>query len=177
MDAQTIDQLEMALKRVFAMPMTRSTFRQIQHVIVSLSGGDREQANQVLEALVTGQLKNGSAEINKGFKKLADGFAWNILVSKEIFERGEFLSLLTSDIVAVSRDNILLNNIIRRIDGEEFQLITDVDGSFNVLQHFLSRLDEIMNQTDNKELQDHIRQNFVKIHESLGQSVHSSSSK
>lgn len=177
MDVQIIDQLEMALNRIFVMPMTKSTFKQIQHMIVTLTAGDREQANQILEALVTGELKNGSSDVNKGFRKLADNFAWSILVSKEISERGEFLSLLTSDIIALNKDNVLLNNIIRRIDGEEFQLVTDVDGSFNVVQHFFSRLEDIMNQTDSKELQEHIHQLFIKIHDQLGQRLHASSNK
>ncbi len=177
MDTKTIDQLETALKRIFAMPMTKSTFRQLQHAIVTITNGDRELSNSVLEAIVTGQLKNGNADLNKGFKKLSENFAWNVVVSKEIFERGEFLSLLTSDIIAVSKDNILLNNIIRRIDGEEFQLITDVGGSFNIVQHFISRLEEVMNKTDNKELQDQIREVFVKIHEQLGNWLHSTAHK
>lgn len=168
MDANTQGQLELILKRIFSMPVTKSTFRQLQHAILTLMNGNREESNAMLESLVTGQAKGKNADNGQLFKRLSEQYGISILVAKDIFERGDYLSLLSSDIVALQQGRVVLNNIIRRVDGTEFQLITDIDSSINVIQHFISRLEELMNLKEHQQLQDHLVVEFEKIHEQLG---------
>jgi hypothetical protein len=55
---QKINELDLMLKRILTMPVTRSTFRQIQNAIFSTVEGDRDKATQLLESILTAQGKS-----------------------------------------------------------------------------------------------------------------------
>lgn len=168
MDAKMAAQVEMALKRIFCLPVTKSTFRQFQHAIVTLTNGNNEESKALIEALVTGKAEYADPNVNQTIKNLSQQYSLNIIIAKEIIERGEYLALLSSDILTLHQDIVILSNIIRRLDGEEFQFVSDIDGSFHVIQHFISRLEEILKIENKKQAHDQVRQKFANLHEQLG---------
>lgn len=177
MDASISNQVELVLKRIFCMPITKSTFRQVQHSIFSLTNGNLEESNNLLDGLVTGQPKFSDSNFNEHIKKLSLQYSINILYAKDVFEKGEYLGLISSDIMTLSPDNIILNNIIRRVDGDEFQLITDIDGSFNIIHHFVSRLEEVMKLPENTRTKEHVFEVFTKINDLLSNWLKNNSDK
>jgi hypothetical protein len=63
-------------------------------------------------------------------------------LAKEVYERGDFVNIITSDAVS-HQDRIGFVNRIRRIDGEEFSFMSDPESTIHLLQHFVGRLTEI----------------------------------
>lgn len=143
-DEKKMSQLDKAFERVFAFNVTRSTFRQIQNVIFALAEGDKDLAKAILEALLTGEVKSEAHKSinNNSFKKFLETYSVRTQVAKDVLERGEFINLVTSDILQ-NPQNIVFANRIRRIDGEELQFITDTESTMQLVNHFLNRIQEV----------------------------------
>lgn len=132
--------MDIAFQRILMLPLTRSSFRQMQNVIFQAVNGSRDEASAVLEALLSGQDKNGKGEAH--FQDFIDKYAVSTGVAREVAERGEFVSLVTSDIINHPQMPIF-GNRIRRVDGKEFDFVTDAESTLQLLQHFSIRLQEM----------------------------------
>src|SRR5436190_1812662 len=62
--------------------------------------------------------------------------------TKEVSERGDFVNILTSDLLAKG-DQFIFMNHLRRIDGTEFDFMSDPQNTVNVANHFIGRLLEL----------------------------------
>lgn len=145
--------LEKNLQRIFAMNIMRSTFREVQNTILATSDGDKEKANDLFEALLVGEIKEGVVN-NKGkevLKSVIDRFSIPVRLSKEVYERGDFINIITSDLLSQTNRVVFLNRI-RRVDGEEFQFITDADSTIHLLQHFLGRVQDLDRSDTSKKI-------------------------
>lgn len=140
------------LKRIFAMKISRSTFRELQNVILSCANQDKNVANFLFETLLTGQYKEGV--VNEKQREILDeiikDFTIPARLAKEVYERGEFVSVITSDI-ATQNDQSAFVHCVRRIDGEEFNFMADPQNTLHLLQHFVGRLYELEKQPKGKE--------------------------
>lgn len=143
-DEKKISQLDKALERVFAFAVTRSTFRQVQNVIFAIVEGNKELASGILESLLTGEVKShGHASLNTpSFAKVIEKFVIRAQVARDVLERGEFINLVTSDVLQ-NPQAIVFGNRIRRMDGEEIQFITDAESTLQLVMHFLNRIQEV----------------------------------
>ncbi len=135
-----MEHLSANMKRIFAMPITRSTFREMQNAIMEASGGNTTASNQIFESLMTGKLpkdepKNGLEYVVKEYTVLAR-------LSKDVFEMGEFINLVSSDIFK-QNNRVGFVHRIRRVDGQELQFVTDSEGTVNLLKHLATRLHEL----------------------------------
>lgn len=167
-EAQVKD-LNNSFKRIFAMPITRSTFRELQNAVMTISEGDVKNSNSLFESLLTGETKKdvvsaGGAE--KYFKQLVDEYGVSTRTARDVFEKGEFISLITTDIL--TRQNMLVFlTRIRRVDGEEIQFITDPGGSINLMKHLVGRLGELNKNEQTK----HILPNYADQFQDLVNSI------
>lgn len=154
-------QLEAALRRIFAMKISRSTFRELQNVLITVAAGNRDLTNDLFESLFTGQLKDTlKGKGAEHLKTLLPEFSIPIRLSKEIFERGEFVNIITSDTIT-QKENVAFLNRIRRIDGEEFLFITDPESTIHLLQHFTGRLQELEKMDEGKEQMAHFKKDLL----------------
>jgi hypothetical protein len=140
-DAKKLKQMDQAFQRILILPMTRSTFRQMQNVIFQTVEGNREEVGTLLEALLTNQKKNGQTP-DTPLQEFLDRYSVPVSVAREVAERGEFVSLVTSDIINHPQMPIF-GNRIRRVDGKEFDFISDAESCLQLLQHFSTRLQEM----------------------------------
>jgi len=151
LDDKSVMLFEGNLKRIFAMKITRSTYRELQNVILSCVNQNQEAANFLFETLMTGQIKSGV--VNEKHQEILEDciadFTIPARLAKEVFERGEFINIITSDLVTQGEDCAFLNRI-RRIDGEEFTFLSDPINTLNLLQHFAGRLPELMKNPKGK---------------------------
>lgn len=140
------------LKRIFAMKITRSTYRELQNVILNCVNNNQDAANFLFETLMTGQIKPGF--VNEKHQEVLEdcihSFTIPARLAKEVFERGEFINIITSDLVTQGDETAFLNRI-RRIDGEEFTFLSDPANTLNLLQHFAGRLPELEKNPKAKE--------------------------
>lgn len=142
-DDRTLLLFEGNLKRIFAMKIGRSTFRELQNTILACSNQNQNQANFLFETLLTGQVKQ---KLNEKQQEILERCIQNFTIpsrlSKEIFERGDFINIVTSDLVSQNKEFALLNRI-KRIDGEEFVFLSDMTNTIIFLSHFIGRLTEV----------------------------------
>jgi len=141
---ETIQRIDQGLKRIFTMKVHRSTFREVQNVILTATEGDTDTADNLFQAIASGDAGKSDAtgDALKLLEKVTEQYAVPIRLAKDVLERGEFVSLLTSDTLNSTNQILLLNRILR-IDGTELQFITDLPSTVNVLKHFIGRLTEL----------------------------------
>jgi hypothetical protein len=148
-DETQIKQIHRELSRILALPITRSTLREIQNTLVIVCP---EDSNTLFQALVSDETTNHS-KISKHKEKLLqmiEEFSVQVRVARDVYERGEFINLASSDIIAQSNRVTFLNRI-RRVDGEEMHFFTDTRGTVNLLNHLLERLQELQKNETGKE--------------------------
>jgi len=85
-----------------------------------------------------------------------------------VYERGEFVNIITSDLVS-QQDQYAFLNRIRRIDGEEFVFMSDPQNTLNLLQHFVGRFFELEKAPKGKEQIDKFKKEIGIIAERLKQ--------
>jgi hypothetical protein len=132
------------MRRIFALKVSRSTFREIQNVILNCTNQNKELANFLFETLLTGQIK-GEIPNEKHREMLEDvikNFTIPARLAKEVFERGEFINIITSDLVSQEEQFAFVNRL-RRIDGEEFVFMSDPQNTVHLVNHFVGRLCEL----------------------------------
>jgi hypothetical protein len=152
LDEKSVFHLESSLRRIFAMKVTRSTFRELQNTVVSIAQGDRDTINNLFETLFTGTPKDAltsDPKVKDQLKEICRNFSVLVRLTKEIFERGEFVNIITSDLITQEKEVAFLNRI-RRIDGDEFMFITDPASTVHLLQHFYGRLEELDRSPEGK---------------------------
>jgi hypothetical protein len=141
---QIANELNVHLQRIFCLPITRSTFRDLQQVVLHLTQGDPDRSNQFFELLLSGTIKESI--VDKGayekVRLMVENYTIPCRMSKEVFERGDFLAGASSEML-VREDQAAFVNRIRRVDGKELQFIADPQGVFFLIHHFVSRLEEL----------------------------------
>lgn len=143
LDDKVIMLFEGNMRRIFAMKITRSTFRELQNVILNCANQDKDVANFLFETLMTGQIKQSVNEKNREIlEEVIKDFTIPARLAKEVYERGEFINIITSDLVNQQEQFAFLNRL-RRIDGEEFIFMSDPQNTVHILQHFVGRLHEL----------------------------------
>lgn len=149
LDSNDIKHFERALQRVFSLPTTRSTFRQLQNAILAVVKGNRDHATLLFETLLKGEVKEELVKYadQEAFQKLLDAFTVSAWVAKDVFEKGEFINIISSDIIQ-QQNRLLYANTLRRIDGEELQFLTDLESTLQLIQHFVQRLKESKERFD-----------------------------
>lgn len=140
------------LKRIFAMKISRSTFRELQNVILTCTNHNQDLANFLFEILLTGQIKEGSVNERQHevCQDIIKYFTIPARLAKDVYERGEFINVITSDLVKQDDESALLNRL-RRIDGEEFVFLSDPQNTIHILQHFIGRIHEFRNDEKSRE--------------------------
>lgn len=146
-----VDRLRFHLQRLFALKIGRTTFREFQNAILASVEGDREQASKVFEALMRGEVGSDLTDKESAtpFKNLIDMYSVACRLARDIYERGEFVQVITSDALK-QNERALFVNRIRRIDGEEIQFLSDVESTLHLIQHFVGRLLDIEAETGDK---------------------------
>ncbi|MEZ5315258.1 MAG: DUF5414 family protein [Chlamydiales bacterium] len=169
-DEQMILLFEGNMRRIFSMTITPSTYREIQNSILNCVNQNKDLGNFFFETLLTGQIKV-SIPNEKHYEILEDvikHFTIPARLAKEVYERGEFVNIITSDVIKQDQAPILLNRV-RRIDGKEFVFMSNVQNTVELIQHFVHRLCEMSHQEKNKEILCKYKKEIETITESLKQ--------
>ena len=84
LDEKSVNHFEGSLRRIFAMKITRSTFRELQNVVISTAEGNREMINDLFETLFTGQPKDSlssNPKVKEQLKEICKNFTVLIIPS------------------------------------------------------------------------------------------------
>ena len=144
LNEETLTKIKNALKRTLALKMTRSTYWEIQNIVLTALDGDKEKATQLLDSLLIGQPRGKlatGAQLDQ-LNSIINEFCIPLRVAKDVFERAEFLNTIASDIMAHQNRPVFVNRV-RRIDGEEFQFMTDTESCLQLMKHMVGRMNEL----------------------------------
>jgi hypothetical protein len=131
------------LKRIFSLKVSRSTFREVQNAILQTSNGNEEEANALFETLLNGVPSKKTPDAAKASaEELVKEFSIPVRLSKEINERGDFISMIASDTLTKG-DQFALVHLVKKIDGEEFRFMTDFESTMQLLNHVMARVEEM----------------------------------
>lgn len=158
------------MRRIFAMKISRSTFREIQNVILNCVNQNKELANFLFETLLTGQIKGEvpNEKHREILEEVIKNFTIPARLAKEVFERGEFVNIITSDLVNQQEEYAFLNRI-RRIDGEEFLFMSDPQNTVHLVNHFVGRLYELDKNPKAKSALNEFKKELAMLSERLKQ--------
>lgn len=170
LDDRMIILFEGNMRRIFAMKISRSTFREIQNTILNCVDQNKDLANFLFETLLTGQIKSDIAneKHHEILEEIIKNFTIPARLAKEVFERGEFINIITSDLVS-QEDEFAFLNRIRRIDGEEFVFMSDPQNTVHIVNHFVGRLYEIDKNPKAKEALKEFKKDLALMSERLKQ--------
>lgn len=144
LEEKKIVELEQTLQRVFGLKIGRTTFREAQNAVLAAANGDKDDATALLETLLSGEIKDGRLvkANDPKMRSLLQQYTIPMRLARDVYERGDFLQVITSDTVFQSERPMFINRI-KRIDGEEHQFICDIPSTLHLVNHFLSRLQEL----------------------------------
>lgn len=134
LNEEKMEALNHQFQRIFTLPVTRLTFRELQSTISTAFDGDAAEVQSLIESLLRNNVPHHT-NLEPFFQKYAIPFR----VAKQIHDNGEVLSMLTTDIGAQG-ENLLFQVSIRRMDGGEFKFIADASGFLQIAEHIMDRL-------------------------------------
>lgn len=174
-DAKKAEQLDLAFQRILTLPVSKSSFRQMQNAILYYVEGDREIATQLLDALLDGSEQGFQKYSNlPALQKLIERYSLPMSVAREVSERGDFLSIVTSDIIS-HPEMPLFGNRIRRIDGQDFDFIANVESTIQLMHHFSSRLQEMEKVEKSKNILKGLKKDLVSLKNRIEQLIQAAS--
>jgi hypothetical protein len=167
LDSKIVKSLNTNLQRIFLMPIVRSTLREIQSGFMMATNNNQELASKLFESLVVAKIPKEWADHANAdkLKSLIKQFSLKIRLAKDIYEKGEFINVISSDLVD-NKGQAAFFNSIRRVDGKELQFVSDTDSTVHLLNHFVARIQDL--KKNNKPLDEH-KDNFKKLAEMLSQ--------
>lgn len=133
-DDEKMEVLNQQFQRIFTLPVTRLTFRELHNAISTALSDDQEATQSIVEALLTNNFPD-----EPKMEEFCRNYAIPFRVAKQIQDNGEVLSMLSTDIGSQG-ENLLFQVQIRKINGGEYTFITDAPGFLQVAEHIVSRL-------------------------------------
>lgn len=142
-EKQSIQQLTLVLTRIFALPLGRTTFREIQSAYIGLAKGDLELFGELMESVLSGQVKPSlkSKLDTEAFKTLVDEFSLKTRIAKDVHDKAQFISFITSDVLS-QPNGVVFSNCIKTVEGEENRFLTDIESTIQLIHHFIGRIQE-----------------------------------
>ncbi|MEC7839006.1 MAG: CT_584 family protein [Chlamydiota bacterium] len=160
----TTDKLSMMLKRIFTLPQTRTTFREIQSAFMGIANGDKELFTDLLESVLAGQIKpilKDQVDID-AFTQIISQYCIPTRVSKEIHDKGQFISFITSDVLS-QPNGVVFSNCIKTVEGQEHRFFTDIESTIQLINHFVGRIHEAGGLEASKEQMDQLSNEIEKL--------------
>jgi len=153
-DEKKIKMLHKTFNRIFALPITRFTFKEMQMAIGSSVNGDEKTAQVLFEALLTGKVDPDLERETKTpvIRRFVEAYSIKALVAKDVHEHGDFLSLVNSDVIPNNKGSAIFINRIRRVDGKELHFMTEINSTIQLLRHMVERLLEAKKNEHSKKI-------------------------
>lgn len=140
---EQIEHLERSFNRIFSLPVTRMTIREIQDALRAVMQGDPEAAKSLYESLLAGVSKGGFEQLNRSdLKSLIGKYTSQVNFAKEVGEFGEFMNSFSCDFFQQG-NQVLFVNRMRRLDGQEYYFHSAPETNIRLAHMFVSRLQDL----------------------------------
>ncbi len=150
---QQVEQLNRSFKRIFALPISRMTLRELQNAL-STTLPKPEEHQGLYASLLNGELqdhfkKNG--DISE-LMDLINTYSTPTRMAREVAEMGEFMNSFSCDFLQQG-NNVFFVNRMRRIDGQEYQFLSAPEINIRLGRMFINRLRDLKKAVGAKALQ------------------------
>lgn len=162
---EKMEVLEQQFQRIFTLPVTRTTYRELENAILTAFDGDTEKSNTFIDDLLQNKKVN-----QPGIAEFVKQFSIPFRVAKQVHDNGEVLSMLTTD-VGIQGGNLIYSIRIRRIDGGEFSFLTDTGGFLQVAEHILSRAESVTANPTGKAVVSSLKPRLEAMKESINRLI------
>lgn len=126
------------LKRLFGLPIQRTTIREFHSNLARFVHGDEKLLKDMMEAFIKGTLP-ADLQAKEHLRNLIEEFSPLVRLAKDVHDRGDFLNFVTSDQISYE-DRIVFNHYIRSVDGTEARFVTDIPTLVQLIHHLSQRL-------------------------------------
>lgn len=138
-----VKQLNYQFVRIFALPTSRMTFKEVQNALTTTFTGKQEEPNALMTSLLNGELHSSLETGNSAdLKKFITEFSTNVRIAKEVSELGEFLNIFSCDFLQQGNQLYFVNRM-RRIDGEEYFFLSQPETNIRLARMFINRLNDL----------------------------------
>ena len=139
-----VEQLNRSFKRIFALPISRLTIRELQNAITQALQSNVEGSKALYESLLTGELKTPFKEDanGNGLSTLIEDFSSHVKIAREVAEMGEFMNSFSCDFLEQGKQYFFINRL-RRIDGSEYYFLSAPETNIRLAHMFINRLRDL----------------------------------
>ena len=157
---EQIKNLDLAFKRIFVLPITKMTIRELQETIGKLLEGKQDMSQALFDSLIQGKINDVLKKApHEHLTKLLDNYSSPFRVAVEIAESGEFINTLTCDQFQQNKQPFFVNRV-KRIDGQEFQFLSLPDTTVRLAQMFVRRIRELRDSPSGSQLELKVKQDL-----------------
>lgn len=148
-----IEQLNRSFKRVFALPISKLTIRELQNALNQALPNSLETTKAIYESLLSGELAGSLKGGSNGsdLTTLIEDFAPHFKIAREVAEMGEFMNSFSCDFLQQGQ-NVYFVNRMRRIDGVEYHFLSAPETNVRLAHMFINRLSDLKKAVGNKPL-------------------------
>ncbi len=168
---EQIQQLKVGLKRVFGLPISKMTLREVQNLVSTVFQNDSDTARLMMDSLLRGELnealENGD---NEQLISLLEDFSWNIRQAKEVFDLGEFMNIFSCDFLQQGNQVYFVNRM-RRIDGQEYYFFSAPETNIRLAHMFINRLKDLKKAVGNLPLDPRLLQELENLTKDVNELV------
>lgn len=162
------DQLTRSFRRIFALPISRLTIRELQNAINQILLGNIETSKTLYESLITGEVKDTlkKAGNQSDLSTLVGDFTYQFKIAREVAEMGEFMNSFSCDFIKQG-EQIYFVNRMRRIDGQEYYFLSAPDTNVRLAHMFVNRLSDLKKANQNKPLEGRLVEELSQLKKDL----------
>lgn len=159
-----LEQLHRSFKRVFALPISRLTIRELQNALTQSLNSNIELSKAIYESLLFGELNPTLKDFDnrKEIKAFIDDFSPHVKIAREIAEMGEFMNSFSCDFLEQGKQFFFINRM-RRIDGTEYYFLSAPETNIRLAHMFINRLRDLKKQVGNLPLDPKLKEELNNI--------------
>lgn len=140
---EQIDKLDTMLKRIFALPISRMTLREMQNAISTVIPEKQDVAQALYESLLAGEIQGSLKTKNEApLNSLVGAYSAHSRIAREVAEKGEFMNSFSCEPFRQGNQVYFINRM-RRIDGQEYHFLSSPDINLRLARMFIQRLNEL----------------------------------
>lgn len=156
---EQIEQLSRSFRRIFALPISRLTIRELQNAINTALPGNIDITKAIYESLLAGELKESLKKGNntQDLTNFVEDFTSHVRIAREVAEMGEFMNSFSCDFLQQGNQVYFVNRM-RRIDGQEYYFLSAPETNIRLAHMFINRLRDLKKQVGNLPLDARLRE-------------------
>jgi hypothetical protein len=138
-----LEQLNRLFKRIFALPISRMTIREVQNAVSTAIPSNPDAFKSIMESLLSGEMK-GDIRTSDGtdLSNFVETYSYPVRLSKEVAEMGEFMNSFNCEFLQQGNQVYFVNRM-RRIDGQEYYFLSMPETNIRLAHMFVNRLQDL----------------------------------